>query len=117
MHDETRRALSTLEYHVLTTMAEGPRYGYDIRNAVEDESEGTLTPRPGSLYRVLARLMSAHLVREVGGPPDTEPHPGRTRKYYGLTEAGRVALAEEARRLREAAALAEERLGRLEGRR
>jgi len=116
MTDGAAHALSTLDYHVLTAMAEGPRYGYDIRNAVEEESGGTLTPRAGSLYRVLARLMSAGLVGEVATPAGEDPHPGRTRKYYGLTDGGRVALAGEARRLREAAALAEERLRRLEGR-
>ena len=116
MTDASAQALSTLDYHVLTAIAEGPRYGYDIRNAVEDESDGALRPRAGSLYRVLARLMTSGVVEEVSAPDDADPHPGRARKYYGLTEGGRVALAAEARRLREAAALAEERLRRLEGR-
>lgn len=102
--------MSTLEYHVLLALADGPRYGYAVKDAVESESAGTLRPRAGSLYRVLARLMTAGLV--VGTVPDESPspHPGRTRKYYGLTEGGRRALAAEARRLRGAAALAEKRL-------
>jgi DNA-binding PadR family transcriptional regulator len=116
MSDVAEQALSTLDYHVLTAVAEGPRYGYDIRNAVEEESGGTLAPRAGSLYRVLARLMGAGLVDEVDAPADAEPHPGRARKYYGLTDRGRVVLAGEARRLREAAALAEARLRRAERR-
>ncbi len=105
-------ALPPLDYHVLLAMADGPRYGYAIKSAVEEESEGALTPRAASLYRVLGRLMGEGLVREVDAPLDVEPHPGRTRRYYGLSDDGRVALAEEARRLRAAAALAEERLGR-----
>ena len=117
MTDGSGPALSTLDYHVLTAMADGPRYGYDIRDAVEGESGGTLRPRAASLYRVLSRLMGAAFGEEVPPPGGAEPHPGRPRRYYGLTEAGRVALAAEARRLREAAALAEERLRRLEGRR
>lgn len=115
MTDSTT-SLSALDYHVLLAMAEGPQYGYAIKTAVEQESAGTLTPRAASLYRVIGRLMGRGYVEEVAAPPADEPHPGRARKYYRLTEDGRVALAEEAHRLRGAAALAEERLGRAVGR-
>lgn len=107
--------MSSLEYHVLLAMANGPLYGYAIKEAVETESGGTLTPRAGSLYRVLARLMTWGLVTEAEPAEATLPHPGRERKYYGLTAEGRGALAAEARRQRGAAALAEERLGMSEG--
>ncbi|NKB88461.1 MAG: PadR family transcriptional regulator [Acidobacteria bacterium] len=107
--------ISNLEYHVLLAMAEGPRYGYAIKTAVEGESSGALQPRAGSLYRVLARLISAGWVTETEAPEPDEPHPGRARKYYGLTEPGREALANEARRLRDVAALAEDRLGIADG--
>ena len=107
--------MSSLEYHVLLAMADGPLYGYAIKEAVETESAGTLTPRAGSLYRVLARLMTWSLVTETELAEATLPHPGRERKYYGLTAEGRGALAAEARRQRGAAALAEERLGMSEG--
>lgn len=109
-------ALSTLEYHVLLAMAGGPLYGYAIKDSVEAESRGSLTPRAGSLYRVLARLMTAGLVAEAAPAEAPAPHPGRERIYYGLTAEGRGALAAEARRLKGAAALAEERLGVVEGR-
>lgn len=108
--------MSTLDYHVLLALVEGPRYGYAVKDAVESESSGTLRPRAGSLYRVLARLMTAGLVAGTVPPESPSPHPGRARKYYGLTEAGRRALAAEARRLRGAAALAEERLRSVQGR-
>lgn len=108
---------SNLEYHVLLAMAKGPLYGYAIKEAVETESGGALTPRAGSLYRVLARLMSSGLVAETEPPAAVSPHPGRERRYYGLTAAGRELLGAEARRLKDAAALAEERLGMAEGRR
>lgn len=108
--------MSNLEYHVMVALANGPLYGYAIKDAVTAESDGTLTPLPGTLYRVVARLMTEGLVTEVepaGAPP---PHPGLPRRYYGLTAAGRRALAAEARRLKEAARLAESRLGVIEGR-
>ena len=103
-------ALSTLEYHVLLSLASAPLYGYAIKSAIESESAGTLTPRAGSLYRVLARLMTRELVTEVEADVASSPHPGLARQYYGLTRKGREALAAEARRLKGAAALAEERL-------
>jgi len=102
--------LSTLDYHVLLAIAEGPMYGYAIRDAVERESDGTLTPRAGSLYRVVARLTSAGFVTEADAPDDDGRHPGRARRYYELTVVGQGALAAEARRLKGAAALAEKRL-------
>jgi DNA-binding PadR family transcriptional regulator len=103
--------LSTLEYHVLLALASRPMHGYAIRDAVERESDGTLRPRAGTLYRVIARLISAGLTLESSQVGDDGPHPGRARRYYELSGEGRAALAWEARRLREAAALAENRLG------
>ena len=116
MTERNREGMSTLEYHVLLATATAPLYGYAIKEAVEAESAGALRPRAGSLYRVLARLMTAGLVAEAVPEGEVPPHPGRERKYYALTAAGRGALADEARRLKDAAALAEERLGVARGR-
>lgn len=104
--------LSPLEYHVLLAVAEGPLHGYAIRDAVEREARGALTPRAGSLYRVLARLVSDDLVAETEAPDEAdETHPGRPRRYYELTPNGRRAVSAETRRLEAVAALAAERLG------
>lgn len=70
-------------------------------------ARGTLTPLPGTLYRVVARLMADDLVAEVQPAHAPPPHPGLPRKYYGLTPAGRQALAAEARRLKTSARRAE----------
>lgn len=43
--------MSTLEYHVLLALAGGPLHGYAVKQRVEDESDRSLTPQPGSLYR------------------------------------------------------------------
>lgn len=115
MTAEESHGLSTLEYHVMLALASGPLYGYAIKDAVAAESSGTLTPRAGSLYRVVARLMGAGYVIETAAT-DSTPHPGLARKYYGLTAKGRATLAAEARRLKRTAAVAEKRLGVIEGR-
>lgn len=110
MSPTSENGLSTLDYHVLLAIAHGPLHGYAVREAVEQESEGTVAPRAGSLYRVIARLMTTGFVVETGPPEAEGPHPGRARRYYALTSEGRAALAEEARRLEGAAALARRRL-------
>lgn len=111
MGSPSGNGLSTLEYHVLLALAGATLHGYAIKQAVDSESSGAVVPRAGSLYRVLARLMTRGLVKETtprGGAVD--PHPGLARRYYALTPAGRSALGDEARRLKGAAALAEKRL-------
>ena len=111
MTTSTAEGLSSLEYHVLLAMARGPLYGYAIKDAVESDSAGTLTPRAGTLYRVIARLITRGVVTEAEPEGENSPHPGRARKYYGLTDDGRRALVGEARRQRGAADLVDERLG------
>ena len=115
MTDHEPEGMTSLEYHVLLAMAGGPLYGYAIKSAVEEESGGALTPRAGSLYRVIARLMNRGWVEEAEPEGSVGPHPGRPRRYYGLTRDGRIVLADEASRLRASADLAEERLQAWEG--
>lgn len=108
--------LSTLEYHILLALAAGPLHGYALKDAVARESDGTLTPRPGSLYRVIARLISAGFLREVDPGEDAPVHPGVSRRYYALSTPGRRALHAESSRLERAAAMAQKRLGLARGR-
>ncbi len=108
--------MNTLDYHVLLALASGPRYGYAISESIAADSGGALEPRAGSLYRVIARLMSTRLVVETEPDEPSPPHPGLARRYYALTAAGHRALTAEARRLRQIAAIAERRLGTLPGR-
>lgn len=111
MSSNSTSPLSGLEYHLLLAVARGPLHGYAIRDAVEEDSGGALTPRAGSLYRVIARLTAAGWLRETEGS-DEGAHPGRERRYYALTPIGREVLAGEADRWKGAVSLAERRLGR-----
>jgi DNA-binding PadR family transcriptional regulator len=110
MGEGIESGITTLEYHVLLALAGEALYGYAITTAIVEESGGTLTPRAGTLYRVLARLMAWGLVVEADSPEDTESHPGRARRWYSLTALGRQRLAAESRRLIDVASLAQERL-------
>jgi len=105
--------MSTLEYHVLLALSSGPLHGYAVKDAVAADSGGSQTPRAGTLYRVVARLITAGLVRETEPADGRPPHPGLERRYYALTVAGRRALADEAERLKATAAIAAKRLGAL----
>ncbi len=100
-----------LEFYVLLALSSGNLHGYAIKDAIANESGGSVSPRAGSLYRVLARLVTSGLIAETDARSTDEAHPGLTRRYYTLTARGRAALTIEARRLRGAAILAEKRLG------
>lgn len=102
--------LTPLEFHVLIALARGDAYGYALMTAVGEESSGRVAPDVGSLYRVLARLMARGLVEERPTPSDADrDHPGKTRRYYGLTVEGRATAADEARRMADLVDLAQAR--------
>jgi len=75
---------------VLTILAESDNYGYAIIKRVAELSRGDLEWTEGLLYPLLHRLERQGHIEGTWGSSET----GRRRKYYGLTDAGRVALAE-----------------------
>jgi DNA-binding PadR family transcriptional regulator len=107
--------MNLLEYHLLLALADGPLHGYAIAERINAESGGSLQSRAGSLYRVIARLVSLGRVAE-SDEDDKVAHPGLARRYYTLTARGRRALADDTQRLKRTAAVAEKRLGLARGR-
>lgn len=89
--------LTPLTMAILLALADGDRHGYALMQDVERQSEGTLRPGTGSLYAALQRLMDDELIAEAPGEPD--PGPGRPKKVYRITEAGREMVRAEARRM------------------
>ena len=72
---------------VLAQAAE-PLYGYLIAKRLEQVGEGVLSGKQSALYPVLRNLSAAgqldsHVEPSVAGPP---------RRYYRITEAGRITL-------------------------
>jgi PadR family transcriptional regulator len=78
---------------VLAILAEGESYGYAILKRVRELSEGELEWTDGMLYPLLHRLRRlGYVTTEWRTPPK-----GRRRRYYAITDDGRVALADQQR--------------------
>lgn len=106
-----RLSVNLLDYHVLLALSSGPIHGYAIKDAIAEDSGGSQQPLAGTLYRVIARLITTGLVREVAPPVGAPAHPGQPRRYYTLTAQGRRVLADQAEQLKQVAAHAQRRLG------
>ena len=94
--------MSEQAYLVLLSLAEEPRHGYGIVQAVKALSDGRVTLGAGTLYGVLDRLVEAGYA-EASGEVVVD---GRLRRYYRLTPDGYAALARETARLTDLAKLA-----------
>jgi PadR family transcriptional regulator PadR len=83
--------LTRVEMVVLAALADQPRYGYELVQRIRALTDGSVTLRPGNLYRVLHRLEQRALVEELS------PEPGETvdarRRYFAATAQGRQAAA------------------------
>jgi DNA-binding PadR family transcriptional regulator len=93
-------ALTSAQFHILLTLAEGNRHGYGIMREVEHRTEGALELGPGTLYRSIKQLLSRGLITEVDPVVESPPETTNRRRSYALTPAGRARTAEEAQRLR-----------------
>jgi PadR family transcriptional regulator, regulatory protein PadR len=98
-------------YYALATLIDGPLHGYAMVRRADELSGGTVRLSTGTLYALLERAIDAGLV--VAGEPYVAG--GRQRRDYTLTQAGRDALDDGAKRLARAA-LAVERPVRVQPR-
>jgi DNA-binding PadR family transcriptional regulator len=78
---------------MLSVLAQGESYGYQIIQRIHDLSDGKIRWTAGTLYPVLHRLETKGLIASTWR--DSEA--GRKRKYYRLTPQGRAALRIEKR--------------------
>lgn len=97
------------QFHVLAALAAGDRHGSAITRDVLDQTGGELNLWPATLYRTLEELAAEGWITELKGDLHPEGESERKR-YYQLTASGRLALAAEATRLTDLAALARTRL-------
>ena len=76
---------------VLSLLAQGESYGYEIIQKIRELSEEEIDWNEGMLYPVLHRLERDKMLVSVWKQAET----GRARKYYRLTPVGKRALAAE----------------------
>jgi DNA-binding PadR family transcriptional regulator len=103
---ESPPPLTPAVFHILLSLADGPLHGYAIMQSVA--ATAGLKMGPGTIYGSIQRMEDAGLVRDIPDAPDGAAAPER-RRYYGLTGAGREALAAEAARLAHIADLVREK--------
>jgi PadR family transcriptional regulator PadR len=72
-----------LDACVLSMLARGDTYGYELTQKLHD----SLHVSESTLYPVLRRLQSSELLRTYDAP-----HQGRNRRYYAITDSGRIQL-------------------------
>lgn len=90
--------LKPAPFHILLTLADGPRHGYAIRAEVEGRTNGDVKLWPTTLYGTVRQLTEAGLICESAGEAADGDDPRR--RYYELTGLGERVLAAEVDRLR-----------------
>ncbi|MEZ5322284.1 MAG: PadR family transcriptional regulator [Microthrixaceae bacterium] len=80
-----RKRRGDIRTAVLAVLAEQPRHGYEIIQALEEKSGGAWRPSPGSVYPMLQMLEDEGLAR---------PNERDGKRVYELTDAGRAEATE-----------------------
>jgi DNA-binding PadR family transcriptional regulator len=92
---DQQEQISEQVFHILLSLVEGPRHGYGIIKGVEARTGGAFTLGTGTLYSAIKRMKAKGWLERVSAPETDDPR----RKYYGLTDAGRRVIGDEAARL------------------
>jgi DNA-binding PadR family transcriptional regulator len=80
-----RKRRGDVRLALLMLLAEEPRNGYQLMQAIEERSDGRWRPSPGSVYPTLAQLEDEGLIRAAERDGT---------KLFELTDAGRAQLDE-----------------------
>ena len=105
-------------FYILLSLADGEKHGYAILKEVNALSGGRIRLSSGTLYTALSRLLADGFIEraaEAEPPPEGDATrsspPGRRRKMYEMTQAGRLLLVAETERMRSLVRTAHLRLG------
>ena len=85
-------------FAILMVLSKGDLHGYGIKKDVEGGSNGQVMLEPGTLYRVIGKLLDDGLIGETDGPSDSSSGDER-RRYYTLLPFGQQVLICETERL------------------
>jgi DNA-binding PadR family transcriptional regulator len=78
-----------LTFWMLLLLGQREVYAYEMRQAIEELSQGTITADDNSLYRALRRFADNGLVMSDVQPSEIGP----PRRYFRLTESGKTLLS------------------------
>ena len=84
--------------HILLALADGEKHGYGIMKTIEVTTDGRMKMGPGTLYGSIKRMLASDLIEETDERPAPEMDDER-RRYYRLTDFGRLVITAEAERL------------------
>ncbi len=90
--------LKPLIFLTLLILDAEPAHGYAIKKAILERTGGAIDLEPGTLYRLVARLLRDGLIAESGERPAPDVDDER-RRYYQITDRGHKTLVAEAARL------------------
>lgn len=93
--------LSPAVFHILLALADGERHGYSIMQQIAEQTAGMLRIGPTTLYRSIKQMLAGGLITEVEERPDPALDDER-RRYYRITNFGKLVASAEARRLEQA---------------
>lgn len=79
---------------ILRVLAAGDNYGYEILKSISLKSKGSYEMKEPSLYTCLKRLEKQGFIKGYWGN-ETQ---GARRKYYRITESGRIELSDACER-------------------
>src|SRR4051812_27209061 len=80
-------AALSIRLSLLALLEEGPRYGYQLRTEFEARTGGAWPLNVGQVYSTLARLERDGFVAPLAAAAD------ESQVHYGITDAGRAAVA------------------------
>lgn len=74
---------------ILALLSKSDSYGYRINKAIRTATKGAYELKEATLYTTFRRLEEADYIRSYWGSEES----GTRRRYYAITEAGRIAYA------------------------
>ena len=108
MATQSDRPLNETQFLILLVLVDRERHGYGIVKEIEVRTGGRVRLEPGNLYRFVKKLMELGFLRDAEAPRGADAH--ERRRYFALTEDGRIALRDDAARMRSLVQALEARL-------
>jgi DNA-binding PadR family transcriptional regulator len=85
-------------FHILLAVADQDRHGYAIIQEVAARTEGEVRLSAGTLYRSIQKMVELDLIEETVERPAADLDDER-RRYYRISDFGRLVARAEAERL------------------